>query len=333
MERTSLEHADGTLHVDEIGSGRRRLTVVPRSTALFIHETTCETTYPLELIRAMFEAHGIADVCFEIMRDQDPTFVERYLRNDIFAYFDQEELDGIDILDFGCGDGASTFILSRMFPNSEITGVELVPAALEIARKRAEFYQNPKVRFISSPSGDSLPEDLGQFGFVVMSAVFEHLLPNERPIIMRLLWSKVKNGGHLFLNQTPNRVFPVELHTTMLPLINYLPDKITYVAARKLSRRITDEESWELLLRKGIRGGTVSEICGLLGDEHSRPVLLEPSKGGLNDRIDLYYKNTNPTRLRRVKSLARSVIKTLNKVTGVMIIPDLSLAFKKAVRD
>ena len=332
MESILIEHSDGRLLIDEIGEGRRRLTVTPASADVFVHEPTCTTAYPVDLIQAMLETHGVGGLCFEIMREEDPSYIERLIRNDIFAYFDRQEIDGMRILDFGCGDGAATFILSRMFPKSEIIGVELVPGALAIARKRAAYYQNPRVTFIDSPIPDTLPHNLGSFDFIVMSAVYEHLLPDERPSIMRKLWKRLNDGGHLFLNQTPNGLFPVELHTTMLPLINYLPDNVTLLASRKFSRKTKRDESWEMLLRKGIRGATEWEIHHLLGDERSTAVMLEPSRDGLRDRIDLYYKNTNSKRLRTVKSAARIAIKLLRKTTGIAMIPDLSLAFKKMPR-
>lgn len=327
-----IEHSDGSLLVEELGDGRRRLTVTPRSSDLFVHETTCETRYPLDLIRTMFATHGVVALCFEIMREEEPALVERLLANDIFAYFDQDEIDGMNILDFGCGDGASTFILSRMFPRSTVTGVELVPDALAIARLRAVFYGSSRVTFIQSPSPDDLPENLGQFDLVVLSAVYEHLLPEERPKMMSQLWSKVKDSGYLFLNQTPNSIFPFELHTTMLPLINYLPDRVTLLAARRFSRRVAHDEPWEQLLRKGIRGATEWEIHRHLGDRDSIAVMLEPTKHGLTDRIDLYYKNTNSERLLALKTAARIAIKLLNKITGITMIPDLSLVFKKVPR-
>lgn len=54
------------------------------------------------------------------------------------------------MLDFGCGAGASTVILSKLLPASRITGVELHASNLEGAR--AEFYGLDHARFMLSPS-------------------------------------------------------------------------------------------------------------------------------------------------------------------------------------
>jgi hypothetical protein len=114
----------------------------------------------------------------------------------------------------------------------------------------------------------------------------------------------------------------------MLPLINYLPDKLTFQIVSRFSKRIKRDQSWNDLLREGIRGATEHEILRILSGEGHKPLLLEPNNDGLNDRIDLYYKNTGP-RFTTIKNVARYCIKAIRSVSGLTIIPDLSLAFQK----
>jgi 2-polyprenyl-3-methyl-5-hydroxy-6-metoxy-1,4-benzoquinol methylase len=277
------------------------------------------------LIELILEEKGAASLCDEIMRDENEDFVRKFLQNDLDAYFTPEDFENKTILEFGCGGGASTHILTRMFPTAKITGVELMESYLRIARKRAEVFNLENVSFLQSPAGDELPENLGQYDFVILSAVYEHLFPHERRRILPALWEHLKPGGFLFINQTPNILFPFELHTTMLPLINYLPDSLALKTARRFSKRIRPDETWEELLRKGIRGATEGEILShLTGAE-----MLEPRHKGLRDRIDLYYLNTNSERLKTVKSAAKFFIKAVKTVSGITLVPDLSLAFRK----
>lgn len=320
----TLHHEEGDVFIEELPDGRNKISVTPHD-GHFIYAENWTTAYPLDLIELIFEVNGAAYLCFEIMRDEDPNFVEKFLRNDIFAYFTPEDFENKKILEFGCGGGASTHILARMFPTAEITGVELVESALRVARKRAEAFHLKNVSFHQSPSGDSLPENLGSYDFVIFSAVYEHLLPNERPLLMPKVWEKLHDGGYLFINQTPNILFPFELHTTMLPLINYVPDSLALKMARRFSKRIKPDETWEELLRKGIRGATEREILSHLPNAE----MLEPHNHGLKDRIDLYYLNTNSERMKTVKSAAKFFIKTIKTVSGITLVPDLSLAFRK----
>jgi hypothetical protein len=95
--------------------------------------------------------------------------------------------------------------------------------------------------------------------------------------------------------------------------------------ARRFSKRIRADETWEELLRKGIRGATEREILRHLTNAE----LLEPRYNGLRDRIDLYYANTNSERLKSLKSVAKIFIKAIKTVSGITLVPDLSLAFRK----
>ena len=204
----TIEHSEGIVTVEDLPDGRKLLSVTPSHADQFIFCKNWTTSYPLDLIKHIIEINGAAGVCFEIMRDEDPEFVYKFLKNDLGAYFLPEDFVGKKVLDFGCGSGASTILLAKMFPDAEFTGVELVSSALSVAHKRLEYYKFANIKFLQSPSGDDLPPDLGKYDFVIMSAVYEHLFPHEREILLPKLWNAVKEGGYLFINQTPNIRFP-----------------------------------------------------------------------------------------------------------------------------
>ena len=132
------------------------------------------------------------------------------------------------MLDFGCGGGASTVIMAKMYPRTSFIGSRLndtrIRRAIQIARERALT----NVEFLTSPGGHSLPEAVANSpcDVIVMCAVYEHLLPHERRVVMPLLWRLLRPGGLLFINQTPHSWFPYEHHSTGLWLINYAPDRI-----------------------------------------------------------------------------------------------------------
>lgn len=320
-----LTHSEGEVFLEALPNERIKITVNLTQADIFSPRTSCETNYGEDLIRHVLEIKGAAWLCDEIARDEDPEYVRKSLENELFAYFDAKDFAGKRILDFGCGSGASTAILARMFPASQIVGIELFPELLEIARHRVKHYNFSNVDLRQSPSPADLPPDLGEFDFVILSAVFEHFLPDERQTLVPKIWATVKNGGFLFLNQTPNRLFPLELHTTMLPLVNYLPDNLAFSAAHRFSKRVRRDESWEMLLRRGIRGATVSEIRRLLPGSQ----LIAPTKNGIKDRVDLYYLTTNAERKKFAKSIAKGILKTINLATGIAIVPELALVFRK----
>jgi 2-polyprenyl-3-methyl-5-hydroxy-6-metoxy-1,4-benzoquinol methylase len=315
----------GSLRIEPLGDGRHRLSVLPTS-GHSVRRRSWVTSYPLPLVH---EIHAVKDlhVCDEIMREEDPDYVERMLRHAVLGYVAPEEFAGKRVLDFGCGSGASLLVLSRLLAAREIVGVELVARLVEIARRRVELLGRGSLHVLQSPSADSLPADLGEFDFIMFSAVFEHLLPDERPTVLPLIWRHLRPGGVMFLNQTPYRYWPLELHTTGgLPLVNYLPDSLAHRVARRFSRRMSADETWRSMLRRGIRGGTVPEILGILGGPAHAELL--PPREPFGDRIDLWLQSLS----RRHAGLKRAVwaaLKLNKAVSGREITPTLSLAIRK----
>lgn len=320
-----LECENGLVRLEPLPADRWRISVRPKP-GLHVPNSRWVSGYPLDLIREIHAAKGLY-VCDEIRREEDPRYVEHYLRYDVLSYVPPAAFCGKRILDFGCGSGASSVVLARLLPESEIVGVELQERLLRIARLRAEHFGLHRVRFLRSPSGDALPDGLGSFDFVVFSAVFEHLLPSERSTLLPLVWSRLNPGGILFLNQTPYRYSPVEIHTTGgMPLINYLPDGMTFRVVRRFSRRYAGQVSWERLLRDGIRGGTVSEILRILW-QHGRPVLLEP-RTEVGDRIDLWFGSLS-ARHRWLKRGIWAGLKLIKLTSGSVLTPSLALALRR----
>ena len=334
-------YRDGMINRPEISSSvriseeRNGMRLVSVSADVSANRKEWETAYSLELIEHILRVKGPAWLCDEIMRDEDPSTCESFIRWNILTYLDREDFAGRRLLDFGSGHGASTMVLSRMFPQTRIVGVELVSECVEVARKRAEFYGvTDRVRFALSPDSNSLPAGIGgDFDYVVLSGVYEHLLPEERQSVLPLVWSRLRQGGMLFIFETPHRWFPIESHTTVLPFINYLPDRVAHWSARHFSRsyRVKPDISWTDLLREGIRGGTVREIVSILDGRGAE--LLSPSyDGATRDQIDLWYQHVVDSadgRKLLTRRLAMLVLKGIKAVTGYALSPYLGVAFRK----
>jgi len=327
---TILDHPQAVVRITG-GGGRLTVTVEPK-VGVVVAIRHCETGYPLDLIEHVLRVKGPSFLCDEILRDEDPIYVQNALHWDILSFAPREHFVGRRLLDFGAGSGASSMVLARMFLQTEIVGADLVPEFLELARHRAVFYGvSDRVSFSCSLAADRLPPDIGSFDHIVFSAVYEHLLPAERQIMLPLLWAHLKPGGILFLDQTPYRWFPVESHTTGLPLLNYLPDGLALACARRFSRRIKPDISWPQLLRKGVRGGTVGEILWILNRDGRTAELLAPSQLGVCDHIDLWYRRSSSVRRPLAKKVAHAGFRAAKALTGATILPTLSLALRKAV--
>ena len=126
----------------------------------------------------------------------------------------------------------------------------------------------------------------------------------------------------------------MESHTTGgLPLINYFPDLLTLCASRYLSNIVPRNVTWQDLLRMGIRGATTDEIVATLSNEADKPLVLKPTRLGIKDQSDIWYKVAADRSLNPFK---KSIIMTLyffKKVTFTRLTPYLSLAIQKETSD
>ncbi len=336
MEQCLIGDSHADVFVMPLPSGKRRVRIQKRSPDYFVPFDSCETAYPVALIQKVLAVKGSAYLIDEILRDESPGYVQHDLKWSVLSYVSRSQFINKRILDFGCGSGASSVTLARMFPATEIVGVELDESLLQVARARAQYYRFKNIGFHASPAPDKLPDDIGAFDFVMFSAVYEHLLPGERKTILPLIWSALKPGGVLFLNGTPNRLFPLEMHTTGLPAINYLPDRLAHIVSRKFSRRNLENESWESMLRGGIRGGSITEIIDNLASSSGTPFVMEPKYLGITDRIDLWLAltsdrigNAQSPRALLAKRIYHWAMKPIKALTGVEFLPELVLALEK----
>src|SRR5260221_14385770 len=158
-----LRHSHG-LRVERRADGRHHIAVEPdQGCPGASHSWT--TSYPPELI---LEIHATKRgyVCDEIMREEDPRYVERAIRHEVLGYVDAEDFRGKRILDFGCGSGAPTPGMSRLLPPRGLGGGGVEERLFSPARLRAEDLHRAGLRFLHSPSGTTLPDGLGEFGYI-----------------------------------------------------------------------------------------------------------------------------------------------------------------------
>jgi 2-polyprenyl-3-methyl-5-hydroxy-6-metoxy-1,4-benzoquinol methylase len=312
---------------------RRRVCVEALRKGAYVRRAAWDTAYPDELVRVILAAKGPGSLCDEIRRDEDPSYLRKHLELTVTAHIDPAELADAELLDFGCGAGASTVILSQLLPQTRLTGIELRAANLEVARARAKFYGLEHASFLLSPSGGSVPEGIGPFRAIMLSAVFEHLLPAERETLLPSLWRLLTPGGVMFIDETPARWFPIETHTTGLPLINYLPDRLAESYARRFSSRVRRDATWDQMRRDGIRGSSVKEILGLLPTGEGRPVLIEPRRLGVKGSLDLWirgYADGGSGWRGALKRATARALAVAPSVDGAWLVPYLSLAIRKS---
>jgi SAM-dependent methyltransferase len=125
---------------------------------------------------------------------------------------------GADELGFGEGDGCTTLnFFEELYPWPErITALGLHDGVGFGARY-------PEIRYVQGDACD-LPFADGEFDVVFSNAVIEHVGGRERQ--QRFVSEAVRVGHRVFVT-TPNRRFPVEVHTR-LPLVHWLPRRAAH---------------------------------------------------------------------------------------------------------
>ena len=152
---------------------------------------------------------------------------------------------GKRVLDFGASYGTSLVALINLGAR-EVVGVEpdlsrvtlgreLIPRAVPGARASLEHVSDTA----------ALPFADGSFAFILANAVLEHI-PQPRDAYILELWRLVSEGGYLMINETPNKYFPKEVHTTGLWWNHWLPRSLAHwraIRRRRFDARRTDWDS------------------------------------------------------------------------------------------
>jgi len=94
------------------------------------------------------------------------------------------------LLDFGCGDGATTPLLLKALSAKSAVGVDVSTKSLEIARKR---HASERIRFESISEFQSS----GQMDLAYCNGVFHHILPAQRAAALAMVHRALR-GGSIF---------------------------------------------------------------------------------------------------------------------------------------
>lgn len=101
---------------------------------------------------------------------------------------------GERVLDAGCGEGRASLRLAEKY-GADVTGIDMVPQALGVARKRARN-TTAKVEYLEGDY-NRLPFDDGTFDMVFTLETFTHT--SDPHATLRELWRVLKPGGRIVI--------------------------------------------------------------------------------------------------------------------------------------
>ena len=138
----------------------------------------------------------------------DPLTLRRYSRPVLRRRFNKEyrfkvlgSVEGKALLDVGCGSGQNSVLLARM--GAFVTGVDVSPVAIEVARRRAAVNGvAERVRFVCSPIEKAdLPDR--EFDIVWGDGFLHHVL-DDLDLVMSHLARCAKAEGVLIFSEPVN---------------------------------------------------------------------------------------------------------------------------------
>lgn len=139
---------------------------------------------------------------------------EKKARHVMRYNFIAEQIKGKEtklILDFGCGSGYGTKLLSLALPNSKIIGYDISPEAIEFAEKNNS---NKNVEFTSD-----LPKIKGlDFDYITMVDCIEHINKKDTEEILKTLAKNKKAKVFIstplneFIGQSPSNPFHINCY-------------------------------------------------------------------------------------------------------------------------
>ncbi|MEZ5099320.1 MAG: class I SAM-dependent methyltransferase [Thermoleophilia bacterium] len=321
-----IDRPDGRVVVEEVGDGRRRVTVELPGGAQSV-----ETRYSPALIEATLALGAPASLCYLLDRHEHAVDVRRLLETVVPAFLDARALAGGCVLDLLTGSGAWAVVLAELLPDATIAAVD--PHAAELAAARLRVVEHGlagRVQVLEQPSATTLPRDVGTFQAVTVVRALTLIAPQERARLLQEAWRRLEPGGRLVVVQASHRWFPVELHVTGLPLLNYLPAGLALAAARRFSSAASPTTTWQGLLQAGVRGTTAGEVARALraaGD--GKPVPVRPALPGGRGAADVWHAYSVQGRASRAKDVVRLGCRAVEELTRRPFAPDLSLAFEK----
>ncbi len=122
---------------------------------------------------------------------EDPAYFALYKIKETRRRWDAEgRLEPSAVLDFGAGIGNSLPHLAELFPQAEVTGVDVSERSLQVAAHRF-----PGVARLLAYDGSAIPLEGASFDLIFSACVFHHINHGEHAAIFAELHRLLKPGG------------------------------------------------------------------------------------------------------------------------------------------
>lgn len=212
------------------------------------------------------------------------------------------------ILEFGCNTAATAVALA--LEGSRVIGIDPDPVAIKIGNIRTKKYGlEDKISLRHFKDCNKLDFKNGTFDIVTCVSVLEYITDLNRGKYIAEMCRVLKKGGILFILQTSNGLYPIELHSRKW-FINYFP---------KIIRKIFQMRFYTL----GINYWEIKKYL-------SNFMYIRDEKYDLVERFIVTQGNTSLSRLIVFIAKTAGLLDPRgNHIPPEVFLPWLNLAFKK----
>jgi SAM-dependent methyltransferase len=177
-------------------------------------------------------------------------------------------LEGVRVLEVGCGNGTSTVALAEQ--GAQVIGLDVASTQDAAALVAAHGLH---AELITANATSIAELGIDAVAWVMFWASLEHMTVDERLASLAAAWSILPTAGLLTVIETPNRLWFNDSHTSWLPFFNWLPDEIAFSYSRYSPRggfndlyRHLDDDQLLAFQRRG-RGVSFHEFHLALGHD------------------------------------------------------------------
>ncbi|MEZ5044340.1 MAG: class I SAM-dependent methyltransferase [Saprospiraceae bacterium] len=116
-------------------------------------------------------------------------------RNSILSPVPLDANEAWNIMEVGCGTGFNLQNLAKRFPKAHLTGVDVSPDMLRIARQNNSPHLD-RISFINAPYGPGGFHSPGQLDFILFSYALTMINP-QWPSLIQQAFDDLKPGGYI----------------------------------------------------------------------------------------------------------------------------------------
>lgn len=197
------------------------------------------------------------------------------------------DLTGKSVLEIGCGTGSSTAALAKHVHHVEAYDIDDLSAQGARLRLNVMGLTNTSIHVTDAENIITEIEKNtdNPYDIILLYAVAEHQTIEERHTTLEKCWELLGNNGLLAVVDTPNILHYYDIHTSKLPFLHMLPNRVYARYAHNSPRapfvqsfsdeKNTSEEQLDIIIARWGRGASYHDFELALGEQYAQHLVAD----------------------------------------------------------